>query len=131
MRRSLASIMEEMTNNAPRAIFTLGIAWGVVAFLLGLAGSFTLNSIHLIASLIVLIIGFLMVLPITILAIWKPKISAAFLTLSFLLLECAIYAIFGLSAVLRLALIEGIPYAALASGYLYVASVQDKARPKA
>jgi hypothetical protein len=92
-------------------IFTIGIAWGVVAFSRGLAGSFALNSIglSLIKDLVVLMFGFLMILPITIAAIWKPKISAALLALSFFAVECVVLADDGLRGVLLVAKKLGAP----------------------
>jgi hypothetical protein len=110
------------------AIFAVGIAWGVVAFLIGLAGSFTLNSIHLVANLVGLILGLITILPITIAAIWKPKISAVLLVLSFFLFEYGVFAVEGLRTVLQVALMLGLPNIALACGYLYAASVQAKER---
>jgi hypothetical protein len=91
-----------------RAIFTIGIAWGAVTLLVGLAGSFVLNSIHLFANLVGLF-SVLSILPITIAAVWKPKTSAALLVLSFLLFECGALPDEGLHTVLQIALRVGLP----------------------
>src|ERR1035438_3621785 len=56
-------------------VLCIGIAYGVAAFLSGLAASFTLNSRDIVESVLLLFCGFLAILPIAILAIWKPKIS--------------------------------------------------------
>ena len=113
-------------------IFTIGIAWGVFAFLRGLAGSFTLNSIglSLIKDLAALMFGFLLILPITIAAIWKPKISAALLALSFFAVDCVVFADDGLHGMVLVAKKLGLPTIWLVCGYIYAASVQAKAQPR-
>ncbi len=113
-------------KNALKAIFAIGIAWGVVAFFVGLIGSFTLSSRDSIESIIVLIFGILMILPITIVAIWKPKTSAVLLAFSFLLVEYGVFALYGLHAVLVVALKPELPNILLVCGYLYAASVRAK-----
>jgi hypothetical protein len=115
-------------NNALKAIFTIGIAWGAVTFLIGLAGSFTLSSRDSVESIIVLVFGILIILPITIAAIWKPKTSAVLLALSFLLVEYGVFAVYGLHAALVAALKMELPNILMVCGYLYAASVQAKRR---
>lgn len=128
LRSACSSVSEgqDLLNNSLTAIFTVGIAWGVVAFLQGLVASFTLNSIRLIESLVVLIFGFLIILPITIAAIWKPKISVAVLVVSFFLVECVAFADDGLRGVLLVAKKLALPNVLLVCGYVYAASVQRR-----
>jgi hypothetical protein len=114
-------------NHALKAIFAIGIAWGAVTFLVGLAGSFVLNSIHLFANLVGLF-SVLSILPITVAAIWKPKISAALLVLSLLMFEYGTFAVEDFRTVLQVALKLGFPTILLACGYVYAASVQTKRR---
>jgi hypothetical protein len=114
-----------MRDIARRAILAIGIAWGAVTFLAGLAGSFALNSIDLFANL-VLLFSVLSILPITIAAVWKPKTSAVLLVLSFLLLEYGALALQGFHTVLQVALKLGLPTILLACGYVYTASVRAK-----
>jgi hypothetical protein len=110
---------------ASRVILTLGVVGGAALFLIAVRASFVLNSINLVSNLVALFCCVL-ALPITIAAIWKPKLSAAWLLLTFLLLECAIWPSFGFRGVFQVALRLGLPIMALASGYVYVASVRSK-----
>jgi len=74
----------------------------------------------------VLIFGFLIMLPITIAAIWKPKISASLLVVSFFIVECVGFADDGLRGVLSVAKKLALPNALLVCGYLYAASLQRR-----
>ena len=65
-----------------RVVRGIGLIWGIVSLCIGIVSSFTFNSIHLVESSVVLLSGFLSVLPITIFAIWKPKTAASLLALS-------------------------------------------------
>jgi hypothetical protein len=118
-----------MRDIARRAILAIGFAWGAVTFLVGLAGSFVLNSIHLFSNLVGLF-SVLSILPITIAAVWRPKTSAALLVLSFLLLEYGALGVEGYHTVLQVALKLGLPTILLACGYLYTASVRAKSQAR-
>src|ERR1700733_15597689 len=96
------------------AILTLGIAWGVLTFLMGLVGSFVFTGQDYYTGLIAVLFGYLMVLPETIVAFWWPKISAACLLFSFLVLEFSLFKSAGLRYVFIGALVMGLPTAALA-----------------
>ncbi len=121
-----------MTNANIRVIFTIGIFWGAGAFLFGLgstvASPFGSGARQVAQSLALLVFGFLIVLPITIAAVWQPKVAAALLILSFMLFECVVVSIFGLRSFLPVALRQGTPNILLACGYIYAASVRAKAR---
>jgi hypothetical protein len=116
-----------MSNNISRAIYTIGIAWGMVAFVVGLGSAIASPFGNVIWSLIVLIFGFLIILPIAITAIWKPKLSASLLVLSFFLFECGGFADDGLRGVLLYAKKLALPNILLVCGYAYAASVRAKA----
>ena len=109
------------------SILTLGIAWGVVAFLMGVAGSFTLNSIDLAESLLLLLCGFLAVLPIAITAIWKPKLSATLLAACFLIVECIALAKGGWPGAVVVSRKLALPNIVLACGYAYLVSIRARA----
>jgi hypothetical protein len=118
-----AAVQRESLDNLATFIFTMGIFWGVVDFFLGLAGSFTVNSIRLFESLMVLVFGFLLILPISIMAIWKPRLAAAALALSFFLVEAVGLADDGLRGVYLFGKKLGVPTLLLACGYAYLASL--------
>jgi hypothetical protein len=112
-------------------VFILGILWGVISLLRGLGASFTLNStgVSLVKDLVALGCGFFVILPLAITAIWKPWISAAFLVISFILVEIVGFSDDGLHGVylvgekLVLTLV-------LACGYAYVALARSKSLPR-
>jgi hypothetical protein len=107
-------------------ILTFGLVWGVATLLWGLGGSFVLGSTNFYAGLVGIIFGYLIVLPLAIVAFWRPKISAACLLISFLVLECSVFTAAGIRSVLVGTLVMGLPTAALAWGYTYVARVRQK-----
>ena len=72
-----------------KAIHVFAMIWGVILFLLGLASSMTMNDKDLLLSVIILLFVFMLVLPITILAIWKPSVSSLLLTVCFLMSQSA------------------------------------------
>lgn len=66
-RRSQAPFHDQQANTNPRdreVIFIAGIVWGVFWFLMGLQGAFVLRRNDGVASLLALICGVLLVLPI-------------------------------------------------------------------
>lgn len=107
-------------------ILALGIGWGVVAFFQGLIASFTLNSIHLAESLAAIIFGFLIVLPIAIVAVWWPKASVALLALSFVLVEISGFADDGLRGIFLVAQKVALPDLLLMLAYAYLAHIKRK-----
>ena len=109
-----------------KIILALGIAWGVTTFFWGLAGSFVLGPTDFYSGVIAIVLGYLIVLPITITACWRPRVSAVCLLISLLVLECTIFASGGLRYLAIGALIMGVPTAALVWGYAYVARVRQK-----
>ena len=108
----------------------MGVAWGVIDFFLGLAGGFTVNSIRLFESLMVLIFGFLIVLPVSIMAFWKPRLAAAALILSFFLVEVVGFADDRMRGVYLVGKKLGLPTLLLACGYAYVVSVHARLRSR-
>jgi hypothetical protein len=108
-------------------VLILGVLWGVISLLRGLGASFTLNStgVSLVKDLVALGFGFFIILPLAIAAIWKPWIAAAFLAVSFILVEIVGFSDDGLHGVylvgrkLVLTLV-------LACGYAYVAFARSK-----
>lgn len=109
-------------------IRALGAAWGVILFLLGLANSFSIGGPNFIAGMVELVFGFLMVLPITIMAYWRPRVAAASLLIAFIVLECAVFTSDGLRVGSLVGLIIGLPNTALIWGYIYGASVRSKSQ---
>lgn len=84
--------MPTQINPIRSLIQGIGIAWGVLLFGIGVIGSFTFNSVHLISSLLVLVFGFLIILPITIVAFWRPKMAAIAVTVAFVITVCSVWA---------------------------------------
>ena len=119
----------ELNEMLTTAVLTIGIAWGIAAFLIGLGASFTFNEIDLVDSLLILIFGFLIILPAAITAVWKPKFSAILLTISFVLVEFAGVANDGLRGA-YLAGKKFLPNLILACAYAYVASVRRDSSPR-
>gem|GEM_PF-6992617 len=109
------------------SILSIGIVYGIAVFFFGLAASFTLNSRDLIESTLLLFCGFLAILPIAILAIWKPKISAIFLSICIVIIECSGFANDGWRGVVwagRKLVPQDI---ALLIGYAYIAFIRSRA----
>ena len=102
------------------------IIWGIVSFLQGLAGAFTLNSIHVFDSIIAIVFGFLIVLPTTIAAVWKPKLSAKLLLFSFLAVECTGLHLDGVRGAVQVARRLALPTFVLVSGYSYAGFIRGK-----
>ena len=113
---------------SPGSYCRIGVVWGTIAFFLGYFSAFAAplgkDNEEVIGSLVGLIFGFLIILPITLAAIWIPKISAGLLMLSFFMFECLVVSDVGLSGVLPVALRLGLPTIGLACGYMYVAYVR-------
>src|SRR5580700_4357838 len=86
------TVKQALVDGISTTILTFGIGWGVVTFFQGLAASFTVNSIRLVESIIAVIFGFLIILPIAIIAVWWPKASTVLLALSFILVEISGFA---------------------------------------
>jgi hypothetical protein len=114
-------------------ILTVGILWGLFVLAFGFRSFFaaplgyTPQQVR--QTLVALIFGFVIVLPITIAAIWTPRISAALLLLSFTLSECAIFSGYGASGALAFAVPLGGPTLVLACGYAYVAHLRANSPP--
>ena len=111
-----------------KSILSLGIAYGVAAFLFGLAASFTLNSRDIVESVLLLLCGFLAILPIAILAIWKPKISVLLLSICLAVIECSGLANDGWRGVVLVGRKLALQNIALLCGYAYVSFIRSKAR---
>ena len=109
-------------------VLCIGIAYGVAAFLSGLAASFTLNSRDIVESVLLLFCGFLAILPIAILAIWKPKISVILLSICLVVIECSGLANDGWHGVVLVGRKLALQNIALLCGYAYVAFIRTKAR---
>lgn len=111
-------------------ILAVGVIWGTVAFFLGCIGSFAASlgndGRQITKSLLALIFGFLIILPITLAASWIPRISAGLLVVSFLVFECVVISDVGFQGFLTVALKLGVPTCALTGGYVYVACVRAK-----
>ena len=116
---------EEMTDKKAliaNAVLVLGVIYGSVAFLIGIAASFTLNGRDIIESLIGIVMGFIAILPIGIAAIWKPRSSAGLLAICFIAVECAGFANDGIRGVVLVAEKLALPGVLLICGYAFVAS---------
>jgi hypothetical protein len=111
-----------------RFVLSIGIAYGVAAFLFGLAGSFTLNSRDLVESVLLLLCGFLATLPIAILAIWKPSISAVLLSICLVVIECSGLANDGWHGAVLVGRKLALQNIVLVVGYAYIAFVRSKTR---
>lgn len=101
-------------------ILYLGIVWGIASLLIGLAASFTLNDNRLFESLLALVCGFVMPLPMAILAMRKPAISAIVLLTCLALLEGLGARTHGLRGVVLVAQRFAIQNIAFAWGYVYI-----------
>jgi hypothetical protein len=112
-------------------VFILGVFWGVISLLRGLGASFTLNStgVSLVKDLVALGFGFFIILPLAIAAIWKPWISAAFLVVSFILVETVGFSDEGLHGVYLVGK-QLVLTLVLACCYAYVAFVRSKSLPR-
>jgi hypothetical protein len=86
-----------------------------------------MNSIRLFESLAMLV-GCLIVLPASIMAIWKPKVSAFMLVASVILVEAVGLTDEGLRGAYLVGIKLGFPTFLLASGYAYLASVGESSR---
>jgi hypothetical protein len=116
---------EEMTGKKAliaNIVLVLGVIYGSVAFLIGVAASFTLNGRDFIESLIGLVMGFLAILPIAILAIWKPRSAAILLAICLIAVECAGFANDGVRGAILVAEKLALPDVLLICGYAFVAS---------
>jgi hypothetical protein len=109
-----------------RAITVLGIIWGLVDFLFGLASSFTLNGNDFVAWLLALFLGFLAVLPVAILAAWSPTTSAALLLVCVVVVECVGFAVGGFRRAAGMGLTLALPDIVLICGYVYVGRARRK-----
>ena len=106
-----------------KIIWALGVLWGIVMFRWGLGGWFTIPARELVWGILGVIFGYLIVLPITIMAYWRPKMAAICLSISFLILETAVAATAGLRVSLLGGLLLLAPTVILIFGYMYMASV--------
>lgn len=104
-----------------KTITIIGAVWGTAMFVLGLASSFSLRSTDASAEMLGLIFGFILVLPISVVAFWKPKAAAVALMIDFILFECTVAAHGGASDAIQTLWRLGLPTFALAFGYLYIA----------
>ncbi len=105
-------------------IWALGVGWGIITFLWGLSSGFTIGARDFGWSILAVVFGFLMVLPITIVAYWQPKAAAVCLLVSFLILETAVVVTQGFRFGSLVGLLMGLPTAALVWGYTYMASLR-------
>jgi hypothetical protein len=104
-------------------VLSLGIVWGIAMLVFGVIGSFALGSVHLAASLVVLVCGCLGILPISILSIWHPRVSAGLLLLFTAATACSVGFIDGASDAGRVFLRMGFENLLLAAGYVYTSPV--------
>jgi hypothetical protein len=118
----IGEIMKRKRVLIANAVLVLGVIYGSVAFLIGVAASFTLNGKDFIESLIGLVMGFLAILPITIAAIWKPRTSALLVAICLIGVECAGFSNDGLRGVALVAYKLAVPDLLLICGYTFVAS---------
>jgi hypothetical protein len=116
-------------NNWARLILVLGILWGVVAFLMGLAASFTAGRNDGLRSLLLFVCGFLGILPVSIAAIRRPRMAAILVLISFFIVEIVLFSEpvqFTHRGMINALLFFGVPDAMLILGYAYVARVKDR-----
>jgi len=106
------------------AVLVIGVIYGSVIFLIGLAGSFTLNGIDFAESLVALLMGFMAVLPIAIAAFWKPGTSAVLLSICLIAAECLGCANDGLRGAILVAEKLALQDVLLICGYGFVASTR-------
>jgi hypothetical protein len=66
----------EGIEELPNELLNLaGIAWGFIYFVMGVAGSFTINAIDFWSSVALLFLIFLLPLPIAVVARWFPRVA--------------------------------------------------------
>ncbi len=109
-------------------IWALGVGWGITTFFLGLVGGFRVGPPGFIWGLLAIVFGYLIVLPITIMAYWRPRAAGLGLFISFLFLESSVAASSGLRVAFLGGLIMAVPTGALIWGYVYIASVRTKSQ---
>ena len=107
-------------------ILTAGIGWGALTFLWGLISSFVFRGPDILSGLVALVFGYFAVLPITIMAFWRPRPSSVCLLFSFLVLVSALLRVAPFRYVIGGALVMGVPTATLALGYSYVARARTR-----
>jgi hypothetical protein len=113
-----------------RAILSLGILWGAATFYVGVVSSRSLVATDLTRSVILLLCMFVLILPASVIAVWKPRIAALLLLILFLITEVTMLSEisrFELQGVRGSALFFGVPSTLLALGYVYVARARKKA----
>jgi hypothetical protein len=120
------TVKQALVDGISTTILTFGIGWGVVTFFQGLAASFTVNSIRLVESIIAVIFGFLIILPIAIIAVWWPKASTVLLALSFILVEISGFADDGVRGIFLVAKKVALPDLLLMLAYAYLAFLKRK-----
>jgi hypothetical protein len=114
--------MSEKKMSIAYAVLVIGVIYGSVTFLIGIAASFTLNGRDIFESLIGIVFGFLAILPIAIAAIWKPRVSAALVAICFIGVECAGLSNDGVRGAVLVAEKLALPDVLLICGYAFVAS---------
>jgi hypothetical protein len=95
-------------------------------FLAGLASSFTIGSTDVVRSFLGVIFGFLVILPIAIVAIWKPKISVVLLAICLVTVEVLGFTWYGMQGILLAVEKLTYPHISLICGYAYVAWTQGQ-----
>lgn len=108
-------------NSIARAlILVVGIVWGVILLRQALPAAFTLRETRLLGDLTVLLLGFFAVWPASIMAFWRPKLSAVLVAAGFGLAEITLIVDYGFRDARALG--EQLsPNLLLAVGYAYLA----------
>jgi len=68
-------IVEDIPQLFVNLLNLAGISWGLIYVAVGAISSFTLNSIDFWSSVALLFLVFLLPLPITVLAVWFPRVA--------------------------------------------------------
>jgi hypothetical protein len=103
-------------------ITVIGAVWGITMFAIGMVASFSLRSLDFDQETLGLLFGFMLILPISVWAFWKPKAAAIALVINFLAFECIVAVERGSPTAIQTLWRLGSPTAALAVGYLYLAN---------
>jgi hypothetical protein len=98
-----------------------------VGFFAGFAVPWGSDRAEIVRNILTAMFGFFITLPAALAAIWKPKVSACVLVLSFAAFECLFATSADLGDILAAGVKLGLPTLALSGGYLYIAKCIKRA----
>jgi hypothetical protein len=78
-----------------KLIKDLGIGWGTIYLVVGVLSSFTINNIHPYSNIVLLSVTFLLPLPLSIIAVWFPRIAGTGLILCVIVAAVIVLFLYG------------------------------------